>query len=226
MIRAIVTDIEGTTSSISFVKDVLFPYARAQMPEFVKKNEKKIGQQLDEIRALEGKPQMTTEAVIDVLIRLIDSDSKVTALKALQGMIWEDGYKKEAFQGHIYNDALEGLQRWHEQGIALYIYSSGSVPAQKLLFGNTQYGNLNGLFSGYFDTTTGGKLEVESYKKIAKSIGMPAGDVLFLSDNEKEIDAAHKAGMETVLVTREGELNPNYKTVKNFHNIVIQEKAA
>lgn len=226
MIRAIVTDIEGTTSSISFVKDVLFPYAREQMPEFVKKNEKKITGYLDEIRALEGRPEMTTDAVIETLIRLIDSDSKVTPLKALQGMIWEDGYAKEAFQGHIYDDALEGLQRWHERGIRLYIYSSGSVPAQKLLFGNTAYGNLNNLFSGHFDTTTGGKLEIESYKKIAREIGMPAENILFLSDNAKEIDAAHKAGMETVLVSRDASPETHYKTARNFHDIKIQEKAA
>lgn len=223
MIRAIVTDIEGTTSSISFVKDVLFPYAWKEIPAFVRKNEKQVAGLLDEVRGIKKNPKLSTEEVIATLQRWIDEDQKITPLKVLQGMIWQAGYAAGDFRGHIYDDALEGLQRWHAAGIKLYVYSSGSVPAQKLLFAHTPKGDLTPLFSGYFDTSTGHKLEVESYRKIAKKIGVPADTILFLSDNLQEISAAAAAGMETIHVDRE-ERAPN--SVKNFDEIILQEKAA
>ncbi len=223
MISAIVTDIEGTTSSISFVKDVLFPYARKEMPAFVRRNEKQVTDLLNEVRAIEGNQELSIVEVIAVLQRWIDEDQKITPLKALQGMIWKAGYAAGDFKGHIYDDALEGLQRWHAAGTKLYVYSSGSVPAQKLLFAHTPKGDLTPLFSGYFDTATGPKLEAESYRKIAKQIGMPANAILFLSDNPQEISAAIEAGMETILVDRESKM-PN--SVKSFDDITLQEKAA
>ncbi len=220
MIRAIVTDIEGTTSSLSFVKDVLFPYAAKHLPDYVRRNEKSLGAVLDDVRAIEKNPELSTERIIAVLLRWIAEDRKITPLKTLQGMIWEAGYREGDFQGHVYDDAAEALQRWHAAGIALYVYSSGSVPAQKLLFAHTPQGDLTPLFSGYFDTATGPKLEPESYKKIARSIGFPPHDILFLSDNPGEINAAIAAGMEAILVNRD-EGNPKYKTVKNFHAIAL-----
>lgn len=223
MIRAIVTDIEGTTSSISFVKDVLFPYARKEIPAFVRKNEKQVAGLLDDVRAIEKNPKLSIDGIIATLQRWIDEDQKITPLKALQGLIWHAGYAAGDFKGHIYDDALEGLQRWHAAGIKLYVYSSGSVPAQKLLFAHTPKGDLTPLFSGYFDTSTGPKLEAGSYRKIAKQIGVTANTILFLSDNPQEISAATEAGMETVLVDRE---NNSPGSVKNFDQITIQEKAA
>lgn len=223
MIRAIVTDIEGTTSSISFVKDVLFPYARKEIPAFVHKNEKQVAGLLDDVRAIEKNPKLSTDEIVATLQRWIDEDQKITPLKALQGMIWQAGYAAGDFKGHIYDDALEGLQRWHASGIKLYVYSSGSVPAQKLLFAHTPKGDLTPLFSGYFDTSTGPKLEAESYRKIARQINVPANTILFLSDNPQEIAAATEAGMETILVDRENN-SPN--SVEDFDQITIQEKAA
>ncbi|HQX27373.1 MAG TPA: acireductone synthase [Alphaproteobacteria bacterium] len=223
MIRAIVTDIEGTTSSISFVKDVLFPYAWKEIPAFVRENEKQVAGLLDEVRSIEKNPKLSTDEVITTLQRWIDEDQKITPLKALQGLIWQAGYAAGDFKGHIYDDALEGLQRWHAAGIKLYVYSSGSVPAQKLLFAHTPKGDLTPLFSGYFDTSTGPKLEAESYRKIARQINAPVNTILFLSDNPQEISAATEAGMETILVDRENN-SPN--SVKNFDQITIQEKAA
>jgi len=225
MIRAIVTDIEGTTSSLSFVKDVLFPYARKHLPDYVRKNEKSVIKILDDVRTAENNPQMMTDAVIETLVRWIDEDRKATPLKALQGMIWEAGYKAGDFQGHIYDDALEVLQRWHEAGISLYIYSSGSIPAQKLLFAHTPYGNLTNIFSGYFDTTTGPKFEAESYRVITNQIGVPAASILFLSDSRQEISVAIEAGMQAILVDRESK-KKSREIARNFHDIVIQEKAA
>jgi enolase-phosphatase E1 len=205
MIKAILTDIEGTTSSLSFVKDVLFPYARERMAEFIRQHaqEAAVRKELEEVRRLSGK-NLSEPEVIEQLIRWIDEDKKITPLKSLQGMIWEDGYKKDAFKGHMYEDAVRHLKQWKQAGVRLYVFSSGSVQAQKLLFAHTEYGDLTPLFSGYFDTTIGNKREADSYRKIAEAIGAPPGDILFLSDIREELDAARSAGMQTFLLKRDG----------------------
>jgi len=205
MIKAIVTDIEGTTSSISFVHDVLFPYARARMDDFVRTHaqEPAVAAQLDEVRKLAGEPDMTLDAVIRQLCDWIDQDKKLTPLKTLQGLIWEQGYRDGDFHGHIYPDAVAGLRQWHEQGIALYVYSSGSVYAQKLLFGHTEYGDLTPLFRDYFDTRIGAKAEAQSYARIALQTGLPAEQILFLSDVTAELDAAKAAGFRTCWLVRD-----------------------
>lgn len=209
-IDAIVTDIEGTTSSISFVHDVLFPYARANLKEFVARHghEPAVRRELDAAKRAVGDPAMSDEAVVAVLERWIDEDRKVTPLKSLQGMIWAEGYRAGGFQGHVYDDAVEALRRWHAAGKKLYVYSSGSVAAQKLIFRHTAFGDLTPLFSGYFDTTTGPKKEPESYRKIARAIGVAPERVLFLSDSVNEIAAARAAGCQTVQLRRPGEAQP------------------
>ena len=183
MIKAIVTDIEGTTSSLSFVKDVLFPYARAHLPEFVRlyRGNVEVRALLDDARALAG-AELDDEKLIAQFIDWIDHDQKITPLKSLQGLIWEAGYRQGDFKGHVYEDAARQLQAWKQAGHALYVYSSGSVHAQKLLFGHTVYGDLTPLFSGYFDTHIGGKREMASYQAIAVKIDLPAEQILFLSD--------------------------------------------
>lgn len=205
MIKAIVTDIEGTTSSISFVHDVLFPYARSRMDDFVRTHaqEPEVAAQLDEVRKLAGEPDMALDAVIRQLCDWIDQDKKLTPLKALQGLIWEQGYRDGDFHGHIYPDAVEGLRKWQDHGIALYVYSSGSVHAQKLLFGHTGYGDLTPLFRDYFDTRIGAKAEAQSYAQIAGQIGLPADQILFLSDVPAELDAAKAAGFRTCWLVRD-----------------------
>ncbi|HET9034099.1 MAG TPA: acireductone synthase [Dokdonella sp.] len=204
-IRAILTDIEGTTSSISFVKDVLFPYARKRLPAFVvtHADTPEVQHWLQEAAREAGLVSADEQEIIDLLISWIDSDRKSTALKALQGMIWADGYKGADFRAHIYEDAARCLQKWAANGLRLYVYSSGSVPAQKLLFGNTEAGDLSPLFSGYFDTETGAKRESASYARIAEAIALPAAEILFLSDVVDELDAAQKAGMQTILLARD-----------------------
>jgi enolase-phosphatase E1 len=153
MIKAIVTDIEGTTSSLSFVKDVLFPYARLHLPDFVRQYSESatVKPLLDAARTIAG-VELDLEQLISQFLQWIDQDQKITPLKSLQGLIWQDGYKQGAFKGHIYEDAAQQLKTWKQQGYALYVYSSGSVHAQKLLFSHTEYGDLTPLFSGYFDT--------------------------------------------------------------------------
>lgn len=200
---AIVTDIEGTTSSIAFVKDVLFPYARARLRDFIAENTDKLAPLMDEVRRIENSSSLTPSEIATRLERWIDEDRKLTPLKTLQGMIWASGYASGEIVGHVYPDTAPALRAWHGAGIRLYVYSSGSVEAQKLIFGHTNAGDLTALFSGYFDTRIGGKLEAESYRQIASAIGLPAGRILFLSDHAGEIQAAAEAGFLTQLVDRD-----------------------
>jgi len=225
MIRAIVTDIEGTTSSPSFVKDVLFPYARERMEAFVRshQDDPDVLRLLDDVRSEAGDPALDLDGVIAQLVRWIDEDRKVTPLKSLQGLIWETGYRDGDFHGHIYPDAVEALRRWKEQGIDLYVYSSGSVYAQKLLFGHTAYGDLTPLFSGYFDTKIGAKTESDSYRHIVAELGLDGAEILFLSDVQRELDAARETGMRTIWLVRDSEPDPNapHPQVRDFSAISL-----
>ena len=201
--KTILTDIEGTTSSISFVKDVLFPYARRALPAFVAAHgdEPEVRRWLDAVAAeLGGACQ--DDLIVETLQGWIDEDRKHTALKALQGMVWANGYGRADFTAHVYPDAPVALRRWHDAGFPLAVYSSGSVPAQKLLFGHTDAGDLSPLFSAWFDTEVGGKRDAGSYRTIVQRLGVPAGDVVFLSDVVEELDAARDAGLRTVLLDR------------------------
>jgi enolase-phosphatase E1 len=225
--RAILTDIEGTTSSLSFVKDVLFPFARSHLPGYVRQHahEPAVRAELDATAREAGLDPDKLDTLIAQLLRWIDEDRKITPLKTLQGMIWHQGYRDGAFVAHVYDDALAALQRWHRAGHALYVYSSGSVPAQKLYFAHTTAGDLSPLFSGYFDTMTGPKKDPDSYRRIAQSIGVVPADVVFLSDQEGEVDAAHAAGMATVWVRREIDAaatlpsSPKHQVVRDFDAI-------
>lgn len=223
-IRAILTDIEGTTSSIRFVKDVLFPFARERLPAFVATHADTPDVQhwLHEAAREAELVSATETEIIDLLIGWIDADRKSTALKALQGMIWEEGYRDREFTAHIYADAARKLREWHASGLRLYVYSSGSVPAQKLLFANTESGNLGDVFSGYFDTMTGAKRDAASYVRIADAIGEPAARILFLSDIVEELDAAGAAGMQTILLARAPDACPadsRHRCVADFDAI-------
>jgi len=224
MVQVILTDIEGTTSSLSFVKELLFPYAREHLPEFVRTHSSQpaVAQLLEEARTVAG-VALGDQELINQLIAWIDADRKVTALKTLQGLIWEDGYRRGDFTGHVYEDAARCLRAWQARGIALYVYSSGSVHAQKLLFAHTDYGDLTPLFSGYFDTVIGHKQETQSYRAIANEIGLAPQDMLFLSDILAELDAARAAGMQTWQLVRHGALDdePAHPQARNFDAIQL-----
>jgi enolase-phosphatase E1 len=225
MIKAIVTDIEGTTSSLSFVKDTLFPYARANIADYVRQNRQQaeVARLLDDVSSEAG-VELDTEGLIAQLIDWIDQDRKVTALKTLQGMIWEAGYRKGDFKGHVYTDAVDQLRAWKAKQIVLYVYSSGSVYAQKLLFAHTDYGDLTPLFNDYFDTHIGGKKEVTSYKRIAENIGLEASTILFLSDIKEELDAAKAAGLNTGWLVRDlKQIDEKavHRQARNFDEIII-----
>ncbi|WP_437957857.1 acireductone synthase [Sorangium sp. So ce119] len=203
-VRAVVTDIEGTTSSIAFVKEVLFPFARQRLPAFVasRRDDAAVRWYLDEARALAGEVAPGDEGTVALLLRWIDEDRKATPLKALQGLVWAEGYARGELTGHVHADAAAALRAWHARGLRLYIYSSGSIAAQKLLFGHTAHGDLTPLFSGYFDTTTGPKVEPGSYSIIARALDLPPADILFLSDSVAELCAARDAGLRTACLDR------------------------
>lgn len=217
-IKAILTDIEGTTSAVSFVFDVLFPYAAKHLPDFVRQHAPRadVAAQLDAVRRDSNEPEAEVERVVEILLGWIAEDRKATPLKALQGMVWEQGYQAGQLKGHVYPDAVEALQRWHQQGFQLFVYSSGSIQAQKLIFGCSEAGDLSPLFSGYFDTTSGPKREVQSYERITQAIGVAAGQILFLSDIVEELDAARAAGMATCGLAREGGELAGHVTVDSF----------
>lgn len=217
-IKAILTDIEGTTSAVSFVFDVLFPYAARHLPGFVSEHaaEPAVAEQLEAVRRESGEPEASVERVVAILLEWIAEDRKATPLKALQGMVWEQGYRAGQLKGHVYPDAVEALRRWHAEGYQLYVYSSGSIQAQKLIFGCSEAGDLSPLFSGYFDTTSGPKREAGSYRRIVEAIGLPAEEVLFLSDVVQELDAAREAGLPTIGLAREGGELAGHPTVASF----------
>jgi enolase-phosphatase E1 len=203
-ISAIVIDVEGTATSIAFVKEKLFPYARVHLAEFIESHaaDPAVAALLAEARALAGRADFDTPLTIRLLQDWIDADRKATPLKTLQGLIWDDGFRRGELVGDVYPDVPPALRRWHDAGIGLYVYSSGSVQAQRLVFGYTPFGDLTPLFAGYFDTRVGSKLEPASYRVIAAAVDSPPGEILFLSDAVAELDAAQAAGLRTTALDR------------------------
>jgi enolase-phosphatase E1 len=220
----ILTDIEGTTTSVSFVYEILFPYFRNNIQQL------KELQQLPEVREafeqtielakeLDGIQLIETDEIIHKLLEWSLADKKITPLKTLQGILWEKGYKSGEIRGHVYSDVKENLEKWKDNGMELGVFSSGSVAAQKLIFGFSELGDLSPHFSYYFDTKTGGKREVETYTKISHQINTSPATILFLSDIIEELEAAKKAGYQTLQLVRQG-TTPNWdKTVTNFDEV-------
>ena len=214
--RAIVLDVEGTTTPVRFVYDVLFPHAREGMAAFL------AAHLLDgvvhgAVAGLRVEHAMDTaagrnppawgedeaEAAAAYARWLMDEDRKATSLKSLQGLIWEEGYRSGVLRGRVYPDVPAAFERWKRAGKTLAVFSSGSVLAQRLLFTHSEAGDLERFLSAHFDTTTGPKTEPASYARIAAALGRPPAQVLFLSDVAAELDAARRAGMLTALVARE-----------------------
>jgi enolase-phosphatase E1 len=216
---AVLVDIEGTATPIGFVYDVLFPYARRNVRGFLARRggESEVGHDLAALRrehaaepSAERPPAWTDatdplDAATAYVHWLMDRDRKSTALKSLQGRLWEEGFRKGELRSEVYDDVPGAFRRWHARGQGPWIFSSGSVLAQKLLFGHTRGGDLTPLVHGYFDTTTGPKKEAGTYGRIATAIGVRPGDVLFLSDVVAELDAAREAGLRTALCVRDAD---------------------
>src|SRR5215203_3731731 len=214
--KAILLDIEGTTTPIDFVHKTLFPFAKAKIDEFVREHFARIGAQVGQLKAeyrrdfteqLYGRDfrEDSPESVANYLKFLIDVDRKSTPLKFLQGEIWQAGYESGALRSELFADVPRAFERWTEAGTQIAIFSSGSVLAQKLIFKYSNFGDLSGAITDYFDTATGGaKKEAESYRRIAEKLDFEAGEVLFVSDVLAELDAARDAGMQTALFIRPG----------------------
>lgn len=226
---AIVTDIEGTTSDIAFLHDVLLPYARHQMPAWVREHadQPDIAAVLDDARTQASEPDADTGRVIELLMQWMDAGDKATPLQTLQARIWQQGYEQGDFHGHVYPDAVAALQAWADDRRALFVYSSGPVVAQKLLFGHSDHGDLTGLFSGYFDTGMGPGKAIASYRAIAQTLGEDPAQLLFLSDTGDKLDAAATAGWQTCWVARSEQTqdkahgNQTHPVVTSFDDIEL-----
>ena len=216
--RGILLDIEGTTSSVSFVYDVMFPFARRELDPYLDANwntrelhdvcdliAKDAGYESFDVWC-GGEPDSGKgrQLIRNEVIRLMDGDVKATGLKQLQGLIWRSGFESGELKAHVYNDVPPAIEAWNDAGRDVRIYSSGSVEAQKLFFGHTVSGDLLHLFQGHYDTTVGGKKESSSYRAIAEDVGLSPGDMFFLSDVAAELDAARDAGLQTGLCKRPG----------------------
>ncbi len=232
--KAILLDIEGTTTPIDFVHKTLFPFAKKNIGAYIRENlsgiaeditQLKLEYKLDFQNQIYGKKfvEDSAESVADYLEFLIDVDRKSTPLKSLQGKIWQQGYESGELKSVMFEDVPRAFERWYSQGKTIAIYSSGSVLAQKLIFKYSNFGDLSKFISAYFDTNVGGKRETESYQKIAEKLQNRKREILFISDILEELDSAHLAGFEAILADREG--NPplekphQYSVVQNFDGI-------
>lgn len=204
MTRAVVFDIEGTIGDISFVRNVLFPYARERLLDHLKSNwdSGQIRPIVEEARQASGQALATPAQATAQFAAWIDEDRKITPLKTLQGLIWREGYETGVLKAHLYDDAVTLIRNLARSGKRLFIYSSGSIDAQKLYMAYSVAGNLTGLIEDYFDTTTGPKAEVASYVKIAEHIGLRPRDITFFSDAVSEVTAARAAGFAATCVNR------------------------
>ncbi|MEU7577564.1 acireductone synthase [Streptomyces sp. NPDC041068] len=207
-VDAVVLDIEGTTSATGFVVDVLYPYARERFGELLasRGGEAEVARAVAQVREEIGEPDADAARVEEVLGAWVDADRKATPLKTLQGILWAKGFARGELVSHFYPDVIEVLRRWHADGVRLYVYSSGSVAAQRAWFAHSAEGDLLGLVGGLYDTENAGpKQEADSYRKIASSVGVAPERLLFLSDRPGELDAARAAGWRAVGVRRAGE---------------------
>jgi enolase-phosphatase E1 len=243
-IRHVVLDIEGTTCPVDFVSKVLFPYAERKLLSFLSchQAEEPIRALLQEVqtallldpspnaKAFRSKPPLDIHGSLDLdtlcsyLIWLIQNDRKFTPLKDLQGRIWDEGYQQGELIAPLFEDVPRALKRWHNKGIGLSVYSSGSVQAQKLLYRHTDSGDLSPVFSHWFDTRTGAKNDPESYRIIATTLNIQAAQVLFISDAISELVAAEQAGMAVIFSLRPG--NPqqspqNYRFIQSFDTLEL-----
>jgi enolase-phosphatase E1 len=202
--RAVLLDIEGTIGDVAFVREVLFPFARARIGDVLKArwDEPEIAATVHSACYGSVEELLTPAVATRRFLQWMDEDKKITALKTLQGIIWREGYASGELKAHLYTDAVAAMRAWHSRGVKIAIYSSGSVEAQKLYFKYSIAGDLTPLLSGYFDTTTGAKADALSYSRIAAAIGVAVGAITFFSDAPAEIDAAVQAGLTAHRVDR------------------------
>jgi len=235
-VKSVLLDIEGTTTPISFVHDVLFSYARARVREFLTSNfdSDEVGadvallreEQALDVRESRNPPPLDAEveSIAKYVEWLIARDSKSTGLKSLQGKIWREGYLTGDLKARVFADVRPAFERWRAKGLNVSIFSSGSVLAQQLLFAHTEAGDLTPFIQNYFDTKVGKKGEADSYRRIAAALELRADEMLFISDVVTELNAASEAGMKTLLSIRPG--NPvqaaaaQHPQIQSFDEII------
>lgn len=238
-IFCLLLDIEGTTTPVDFVYKTLFPFAAERVDGYLRRHvaEPETVSLLEDLRQAHAAEWTDHPAIGSWLRRtreeeiasatkyvrhLMAQDRKVTPLKTLQGKIWEEGYGSGDLLGEVYEDVPRAFTRWHADGKRIAIFSSGSVLAQKLLFGHSNAGDLTKFIEAYFDTTTGPKREAKSYSAIAETLGVRNENIAFVSDVEAELDAAKEAGMQTALMIRPGAADTNggrHATIKSFDEL-------
>ena len=222
-IKYILTDIEGTTTSVSFVYDVLFPYFREHVVDLLSITSSEVTNAFRDARLLHeqetGISGLDDAALLDLILCWSLDDRKVTPLKTLQGILWKNAYESGAIKAHVYDDVPLALSKWLTAGIQLAVFSSGSVAAQKLLFKYANQGDLSSFFSAYFDTTSGSKRDAGTYSLIAEKLGCEPQELLFLSDIQEELVAASTAGCDTIQLVRPGNFATWHHAVNDFSQI-------
>jgi enolase-phosphatase E1 len=237
-VRAILLDVEGTTTPLAFVADVLVPYARSHLRHHIERHALEYASLIEQLRQehaidcsadqnvpiwVDAPDSRRLESALGYLEWLMERDRKSTVLKALQGRIWEEGYRRGQLQGQVFADVPAAVGRWRAQGLDIGIFSSGSILAQQLLFRHSAAGDLTPFLRWYFDTTTGAKTDATSYRRIAAAMAIPPEAALFVSDIVRELDAARTAGMQTRLSARPGNSPPpaehGYTVVRTLDDI-------
>lgn len=228
-LRATVLDVEGTTTPAEFVYQVLFPFARTHAAEYLQREGDSVACRvaIDQLHAEQASDRAqglhAPALMLDYIAWLMDCDRKSPGLKTLQGLVWQEGFRRGELRGQVYPDVPRALERWRARGVDIYIYSSGSILAQQLLFGSTDAGDLTTLLTGYFDTAVGPKNTPESYRAIAARIHVASPQIVFVSDTVAELDAAAATGWHTALCFRgDGEAPPGsdlHAIIRNFDEI-------
>lgn len=225
-IRAIIVDTAGTTTDMDFIHHVLFPYSVKVLPAFLAQNQHNVLVEncICDTKDIALEPDASLQRVTEILQQWVAEDRKATPLKTLQGLIWKQGYAKGEFTGHIYPDFIDAIHRYKQQNLRIYSFSSGSAEAQAMLFSHSDGGDLTPLFNGHFDTRTGSKLDRQAYANIINTISLSAKQILFVSDQLKELKAASAAGMLTVQMIRDNSISTGeFKTLKSFDDLIIEE---
>ncbi len=217
--QAIVTDVEGTISSIRFSRDVLQVYAEQFLPDFVRRhrNDRDVARTLRTLGERTGISPGHTEALIAQLQQWLSEERPVIELQTLVGMVWEQGYAEGQFQSHVYPDVPPQLERWRERDINLYVFGNSSEKAQRLFCRYSTLGDLRLFFAGFFDRRLGARQKPDTYRGMAESIALPPADMLYISDTERELDAAAEAGLHSLRIVRPEEFGKGPGEVQSAH---------
>jgi enolase-phosphatase E1 len=222
-VRAVLIDLEGTAIPANFMTGTLIPFARDRLGSFIGQHAEDVDveEALWETGRLMGGYELKPAEAEALLLRWMKQDRKATPLKFLQGLIWQEGFEAGLIKSEIYPDVAGSLKTWSAAGLRLFVYSSNSELAQRLILGRAPSGDLTSLFEGFFDTTAGQKIEPASYDAIAKKLDLSPAAILVLCDNEEELDTAKSAGFATVRIDREGGVKSRHAVSPDFPSLKL-----